>query len=475
MNKLRSYVLGVHPSSRGFGWALFEGPLVPFDWGTADIRSDKNARALTRFEQLLEKYEPSAIAMEAFDFEHARRSARIRKLCQGMISRAEARGIKVRLYTRKQIGKTFAAENAKTREEIAAAVAGRIAVLQPRLPKPRKRSVPDAMEVGLLGQSSRASGSTGILRCSRCAREVSMASEVLSESRSDVFKSITDKIVTSYRGGAEQFVMPWHGSIVPPTFPVNAATDTPYRGVNIVALWTDAMFKRYIGGYWASYRQWQTLGAQVRKGERGSLIVFWKKLERQDDAKDEEDDRPRFVANASYVFNAEQVSGWQPPTPKPYSEVAINEQVAAFIRATGADIRHGFHAARYRRDLDCIEMPNPDLFIGSGTSSPIEAYHAVLGHESIHWSGAVHRLNREFGKRFGDKAYAFEEIVAELGAAFLCSAFRIVNEPRPDHAAYVASWLDILDRDTKAIFTAASKVQEAVEYLMHLAAANSGQ
>jgi antirestriction protein ArdC len=155
--------------------------------------------------------------------------------------------------------------------------------------------------------------------------------------------------------------------------------------------------------------------------------------------------------------------------------VTINEQVAAFIQATGADIRHGFHAARYRRDLDCIEMPNPELFIGTGTSSPIEAYHAVLGHECIHWSGAVHRLNREFGQRFGDKAYAFEEIIAELGAAFLCSAFRIVNEPRPDHAAYVVSWLEILDRDTKAIFTAASKAQEAVEFLIHLAAANAGQ
>ena len=87
----------------------------------------------------------------------------------------------------------------------------------------------------------------------------------------------------------------------------------------------------------------------------------------------------------------------------------------------------------------------------------------------MHHSGAPHRLNREFGKRFGDEAYAFEEIVAELGAAFLCSAFRLTNEPRPDHAAYVSSWIDILNRDTKAIFTAASKAQEAVEYLKNLA------
>ena len=300
-----------------------------------------------------------------------------------------------------------------------------------------------------------------------------MASEVLSESRADVFKSITAKIIASIEAGAGTFTMPWHGSIIPPTFPVNAATDAPYRGVNILSLWADAMFKRYIGGYWASYRQWQTLGAQVRKGERGSMIIFYKKLESKEDESEGEEDQRRFVARASYVFNVEQVDGWQPPAPKPWSDVTVNEQVAAFIRATGADVHHGVHAARYRRDLDRIEMPNPELFIGTGTRSATEAYHAVLCHETIHWVGASHRLNREFGKRFGDKAYAFEEIVAELGAAFLCSAFRIVNEPRLDHAAYVSSWLEILDHDTKAIFTAASKAQEAVEYLMQVAAAKA--
>ena len=99
------------------------------------------------------------------------------------------------------------------------------------------------------------------------------------KSRADVFKSITAKIIASIEAGAGTFTMPWHGSIIPPTFPVNAATDAPYRGVNILSLWADGMFKRYIGGYWASYRQWQTLGAQVRKGERGSMIIFYKKLD----------------------------------------------------------------------------------------------------------------------------------------------------------------------------------------------------
>jgi len=301
-----------------------------------------------------------------------------------------------------------------------------------------------------------------------------MASAVLSESKSDVFKVVTRKIVAAVEAGAGEFRMPWHAGLQSSAFPVNAATAAPYRGVNVLALWMDAAIKRYISGYWASYLQWKGLGAQVRNGEHGSLIIFYKKIEREDDKEEGESNSARFVARASYVFNAEQVEGWQPPVPERHSLVEINEQVAAFVSATGADVRHGVHMAKYRHDLDCIEIPSPDLFIGSATSSATEAYHAVLLHELVHFSGAPHRLDRTFGRRFGDRAYAFEELVAELGAAFLCSAFGIVNEPRPDHAAYVASWLELLDGDTKAIFTAGSKAQEAVEYLMNLAAAHAG-
>ncbi|MGA7675291.1 MAG: zincin-like metallopeptidase domain-containing protein [Rhizomicrobium sp.] len=306
-----------------------------------------------------------------------------------------------------------------------------------------------------------------------------MHGTVHSEKRPDVFQSITAKIVAAIEAGASAAAMPWHGGILPPTFPMNAATDKAYRGVNVIALWVDAMAKRYVSGYWASYKQWQTLGAQVRKGERGSVIVFYKQLDQQaldlqrEDTGDGEKIGQRFVARASYVFNSEQVDGWQLPIPKLKSQVEINQEVAAFIESVAANVRHGAPTARYRRDKDCIEMPNPELFIGSSTSSPTEAYHAVLLHELTHWSGAEHRLNREFGKRFGDCAYAFEELVAELGAAFMCSAFRITNEPRPDHAAYVSSWLDILHRDTKAIFTAGSRAQEAVQFLMDLATAKA--
>lgn len=318
-----------------------------------------------------------------------------------------------------------------------------------------------------------------MVRCSRNAWETNMHGTVPSTDKTDVFGTITTNIVSAIEYGARDFVMPWHGGILSPAFPVNAATDKPYRGVNVVALWVDATFKRYISGYWASYKQWQAIGAQVRKGERGSVIVFYKKLDQPElgaqngEANETGNTRLRFVARASHVFNSEQVDGWELPIVKAKSEVVINEEIAKFVQAIGADVRHGSHGAVYRRDLDYIEIPSPEMFIGSTTSSPTEAYHAVLLHELTHWAGGEKRLNREFGKRFGDKAYAFEELVAELGAAFLCSAFRITNEPRPDHAAYVSSWLDILHRDTKAVFSAASRAQEAVQFLLELATPKS--
>ena len=133
-----AFVLGVHPSSRGFGWALFEGPLVPFDWGTVGARANKNESALSAFAKLLDKYEPKTLAIEAYDDKPSRRSARIRTLSRNLIGIADARDITVRVYTRAEIGKTLAGTEKPTRDGIAAAVAERVAVLHARLPDPRK-------------------------------------------------------------------------------------------------------------------------------------------------------------------------------------------------------------------------------------------------------------------------------------------------------------------------------------------------
>jgi len=285
-------------------------------------------------------------------------------------------------------------------------------------------------------------------------------------SRSSLYQSVTDKILEAMKGELRAFKMPWHTGDQAAQIPRNAFTHAPYRGINVLSLWIDAMWRGYPSGHWASYRQWQEIGAQVRKGEKGSHIVFYKPLERDVPFPEgEEAEAPRFVLRSYAVFNGAQVEGWMPPDLPQEAAFDPNREADAFVSATGARIRHGFHRACYRRDLDDIEMPSPAWFTGSPTSSPLQAYYGVLLHELTHWSGASHRLARDFGKRFGDDAYAFEELVAELGAAFLCAELGIANEPRPDHAVYLASWLKVLEKDPRAIFLAASKAQEAAEYL----------
>ncbi len=298
-----------------------------------------------------------------------------------------------------------------------------------------------------------------------------MASAVLSQTKFNVYDAVTQKIVAAIEEGVGTYKTPWHSGATAIMLPTNAATLAEYRGINVLALWAEAADRGYPTGLWASYKQWQSLGAQVRKGERGATIVFYKRAEVT--ATEPEDEQVssalRFYSNASWVFNVAQVDGWTPPPTDARHEVECVREAEAFVEAVGAKVAHGLPMACYRRKLDLIEMPLREWFEGSGTSSPTEAYYATLLHELTHWAGAEHRLNRSFGKRYGDEAYAMEELVAELGAAFMCAAFGIASEPRPDHASYVASWLKVLNRDNRAIFKAASMAQEAFEHLSYLA------
>jgi antirestriction protein ArdC len=159
------------------------------------------------------------------------------------------------------------------------------------------------------------------------------------------------------------------------------------------------------------------------------------------------------------------VTGFAPPVRQERNLVEIIHQADALIASTGADIRHRGDRAVYYQLEDYIRMPNKQRFTGSTTSSPTESYYAVLLHELTHWTGHKTRLNRDLATRFHKDAYAMEELVAELGAAFLCADLGVTNSPRQDHAAYIANWLQVFKNDTKAVFTAASKASEAAAYL----------
>lgn len=272
------------------------------------------------------------------------------------------------------------------------------------------------------------------------------------------YESITARIIEAIEQGAGPFVMPWHGD--GSSRPVNAVSGKPYSGGNVVGLWAEQMLRGYGSPHWATYRQWATRGAQVRKGQRGAPIIFYKPTERMED-----DERSSgFVMRSSIVFNLEQVEGGYPQmTTVPAAETL--DEVDLFVWLTKARIEHGGTRAYFDPGSDYIAIPEKARFIGSPTSSATECYYSTLLHELVHWTGAEHRLNRTFGERFGDAAYAAEELVAELGAAFLCADLGVTNDPRPDHAAYVASWLKILRSDSRAIFTAASLSTAAVTYL----------
>ena len=287
--------------------------------------------------------------------------------------------------------------------------------------------------------------------------------------RFDIHQHITDQIVSAIEQGAGEFRLPWHrtgGNIMRP---VNIASKNAYRGVNILTLWATADAKGYESGMWGTYKQWGESGAQVKKGEKAAYVVFYKEITVAPDAEDNDESETRLFARATPVFAAEQVDGYAAPVEKPPATVIEPIEAAeTFVAATGAQVAHGGSRAFYRPSTDSIQLPPREAFIGTATSSAAESYYATLLHELTHWTSAEARCNRQLGNRFGDEAYAVEELVAELGAAFLCADIGITDTPRADHAQYLDNWLRVLKSDKKAIFTAASKAQRAANYLTSL-------
>lgn len=287
--------------------------------------------------------------------------------------------------------------------------------------------------------------------------------------RKDIYAEITNQLVAAIEADPGKPSLPWRRAFGPPFMPVNALTKNGYNGVNVISLWVAAEIRHYSALVWATYRQWKELGAQVRKDEKSSLVIFYKEYETEADPQAVDDDGKRRFARASYVFNAAQVDGFElPGAPQSLGPIERIEAADRFVSATNARIEHGGDQAYYVPSSDHIQMPSEGLFCGSDTMSREEGYYATLVHELTHWSGAKHRLDRNLQTRFGEEAYAAEELVAEIGAAFLCAELGITQETRPDHAQYLANWLKLLKNDSKAIFAAAAKASEAAAYLKRI-------
>ncbi len=288
----------------------------------------------------------------------------------------------------------------------------------------------------------------------------------MNNEKQDVYTRITNKIIADLETGVRTWMKPWNagntaGRITRPL----RSNGIPYSGINILMLWAEAVAKGFTAPIWMTYRQASELSAHVRQGEKGSLVVYANSITRsEEDEHGEETEREIHYMKGYTVFNVEQIEGlpdiyYAKPevTTTPVERIAHAE---AFFAATKADIRYRGDRAFYAAEGDYIQMPVIEAFRDA------ESFYATLAHESAHWTKHPSRLDRDFGrKQWGDEGYAREELVAELASAFLCADLNLTPEVRDDHACYIASWLTVLKNDKRAIFSAASYAQKAVDYL----------
>ena len=295
--------------------------------------------------------------------------------------------------------------------------------------------------------------------------------------KQDIYTRITNQIVNHLEKGVRPWVRPWNaehaaGRITRPL----RHNGKPYSGINVLSLWASAMAQNFAAPIWMTFKQASELDAHIRKGAKGSLVVYADRITRKetDEKTGDEIDREIPFLKGYTVFNVEQIDG----LPRVYyakaapilDPVARIEHAEEFFAALGATIQHGGNRAFYSIAADAIQMPPFESF------QDADSYYATLAHECTHWSGSKTRLDRNFGgQRFGSEGYAVEELVAELGAAFLCADLELALEPREDHASYIATWLKVLATDNRAVFTAAAHAQRAAEFINRHATETAAQ
>ncbi len=283
--------------------------------------------------------------------------------------------------------------------------------------------------------------------------------------KQDIYQEVTNYMIEALeKVSLDDYQAPF-ARLTSQQIPLNPMTDNSYHGINTLILWLEQQAKQFSSNEWGTFKQWKQKDANVKKGEKSSMIIFYKRVEK----KDSDSEEPEFYnCLKSYrVFNADQVEGYEPTTGLEdgnYETVENIEQIEKFVSGTGAVIKEEQDMACYNLLTDEISMPSKELFFECEQTAT-ENYYAVLLHELTHWTGGSKRLDREQAGKQKTESYAFEELIAELGSAFLCSQFGINQKGREDHAMYLKSWLQALKNDKKFIFKASSQAQKAVNYL----------
>lgn len=281
----------------------------------------------------------------------------------------------------------------------------------------------------------------------------------------DVYEDITQKIISQLEQGVLPWWQPWNSADAAPGLPLRW-NDEPYSGINIITLWSEAADKNYVSRYWMTFKQATGMKASVRKGEKAMYVVYTGKKDVVVEKEDETQTKQVSFLKSYPVFNACQIEGLPPAYYAVKEKIGNDNQriaeIEAFFAATKADIRTGTKAC-YKSASDHIEMPPLESFI----DTPV--YYSILAHELTHWTKHPSRLNRDFGKtKWGNEAYAKEELVAEIGSCFLAADLGLEPETRNEHAAYISSWLEVLKNDKRFIVMAASHAQKAVDYIHSL-------
>jgi antirestriction protein ArdC len=284
--------------------------------------------------------------------------------------------------------------------------------------------------------------------------------------QNDIYARITGKIIADLENGNLTWRKPWNsdqltGQVTRPL----RWNDIPYSGINTLMLWGTAAEQGFTSPYWMTFKQAQELKANVRKGEKGTQVVYADKITREEEDPNGETSTRQIPFLKCYtVFNASQIDGlsenfYKKPESAPVSTMSRNQELETFFAQTKADIYTG-HQASYSIMTDRVQMPAFESF------NRVESYYAVLAHEITHWTRHPTRLDRDFGrKHYGDAGYAQEELVAELGACFLAADLGFEPMPEEQHAAYIQTWLQALQNDKRFIFQAASHAQKAAEFL----------
>ena len=283
--------------------------------------------------------------------------------------------------------------------------------------------------------------------------------------KSDVYQEVTDKIIELMETHGTNWCKPWAGGGLASGMPFSVTSKAAYSGINVILLWAAG----YSSSEWGTFKAWQAKGAKVKKGEKGTPIIFFKQLRVKD--KDTKEVKNIPMIKQFYVFNAQQVEGYEPPEVEEMEPLALLDNVEDFVTNTGAKVHQvAGDQAFYRPSTDNITVPLPAQFKGETEGERLHGYYGTLLHELTHWTGSKKRLDR-FAPEKGEslkEAYAKEELVAELGAAFLCAELGVSSEPREDHAKYLNNWLKALKDDKKLIVKAASKARKACEFVKEL-------